>query len=108
MHPHPVSVDTSCDQSNCCYKKLQGRQALQDEASIYVEAAVSYSQKASHCKGLGEIIWWGTGSICSGAQLTCISTDNYACARDNPAGTTKPWLAPLCLLAVVIDLRDSL
>ena len=108
MHPHPVSVDTSRYQSDCCYKKLQSRQALQDEASIYVEAAVSYSQKASHCKGLGEVIWWGTGSICSGAQLSCISTDNYACAGDNPAATTKQWSAPLCLLACKFDLRDSL
>ena len=85
LHPYPVSVNSSCGQSNCCNKKLQNCQALQNEMSIYVPVSVSDSQKASHCKGLGEIIWRGAGGICFGPQLTRFCTDNQASAGTVPA-----------------------
>lgn len=90
LHPYPVSVNSSCGQSNCCNKKLQNCQALQNEMSIYVEVSVSDSQKTSHCKGLGEIIWRGAGGICSGTQLTRICTNNHACAETGPANANTP------------------
>ena len=90
LHPHPVSVNSSCGQSNCCNKKLQSCQALQNEMSIYVEVSVSDSQKASHCKGLREIIWRGAGGICSGTQLTRVCTDNHAFAGTTPAKAKIP------------------